>query len=143
MHMRRGAGGVLLSRRVASQVSSGLEGLTTVFGMGTGVTPPLKSPIPLRIHTGNYAIVTSAWGGDEGIRTPYLLNANQTLSQLSYAPRRVGLPWLEQGTSVLSGLRSNQLSYRPREMAHGPLKSERNSVEWKQTIDLGCSHPKA
>ena len=43
------------------------------------------------------------------------------LSQLSYAPRiadsivtgagvRVGLPWLEQGTSVLSGLRSNQLS---------------------------------
>jgi dihydroorotase-like cyclic amidohydrolase len=55
------------------------------------------------------------------------------LSQLSYAPRRqsdhsvhhkrenanqiakvrVGLPWLEQGTSVLSGLRSNQLSYRP------------------------------
>jgi hypothetical protein len=24
----------------------------------------------------------------------------------------VDLPWLEQGTSVLSGLRSNQLSYR-------------------------------
>ena len=53
------------------------------------------------------------------------------LSQLSYAPEAsgaaalnlrtlrlercgwVGLPWLEQGTSVLSGLRSNQLSYRP------------------------------
>jgi hypothetical protein len=45
------------------------------------------------------------------------------LSQLSYAPeqngpldtksRIVGLPWLEQGTSVLSGLRSSQLSYRP------------------------------
>ena len=47
------------------------------------------------------------------------------LSQLSYAPRqndqraavsralKVGLPWLEQGTSVLSGLRSSQLSYRP------------------------------
>ena len=25
-------------------------------------------------------------GGDEGIRTPDLLNANQALSQLSYAP---------------------------------------------------------
>ena len=32
----------LLSHRVV--VSSALEGLTTVFGMGTGVTPPLKSP---------------------------------------------------------------------------------------------------
>jgi hypothetical protein len=116
--MRRRIGGVLLSRRVASQVSSGLEGLTTVFGMGTGVTPPLESPIPLRIHTGNITIVTCALGGDEGIRTPYLLNANQTLSQLSYAPRWVGLPWLEQGTSVLSGLRSNQLSYRPKGERH-------------------------
>ena len=67
-----------------------------------------------------------AVGGDEGTRTPDPLDANQMLSQLSYAPRRqtnqianrtgnvrVGLPWLEQGTSVLSGLRSNQLSYRP------------------------------
>jgi hypothetical protein len=50
------------------------------------------------------------------------------LSQLSYAPRKitaketrfrlfkvlwVGLPRLERGTSVLSGLRSSQLSYRP------------------------------
>ena len=48
------------------------------------------------------------------------------LSQLSYAPRRqsdqiadhtidvrVGLLRLERRTSVLSGLRSNQLSYRP------------------------------
>ena len=27
-------------------------------------------------------------GGDKGIRTPDLLNANQALSQLSYTPRR-------------------------------------------------------
>ena len=46
---------------------------------------------------------------------------------------RVGLPWLEQGTSVLSGLRSNQLSYRPagglpsnREILRQP-KSEKQS----------------
>jgi hypothetical protein len=50
--MRRGSGGVLFSRRATPQVSSGLEGLTTVFGMGTGVTPPLESPIPLRIRRG-------------------------------------------------------------------------------------------
>ena len=65
-------------------------------------------------------------GGDEGTRTPDPLDANQMLSQLSYAPRRqsdqiadhsigvrVGLLRLERRTSVLSGLRSNQLSYRP------------------------------
>ena len=56
-HMRGRIGGVLLSRRFAPQVSSGLEGLTTVFGMGTGVAPPLESPIPLRIDTGKYEIV--------------------------------------------------------------------------------------
>ena len=68
----------------------------------------------------------SGWpGGDEGTRTPDPLVANQMLFQLSYAPRgapdhhsdrcaaSVGLPWLEQGTSVLSGPRSSQLSYRP------------------------------
>ena len=33
----------LLSQRAAPQVPSALEGLTTVFGMGTGVTlPPLS-----------------------------------------------------------------------------------------------------
>jgi hypothetical protein len=35
------SGNVLFSREVAPQVSSGLEGLTTVFGMGTGVSLPL------------------------------------------------------------------------------------------------------
>jgi hypothetical protein len=37
-------GGVLLSHPVSGAVPSVLEGLTSVFGMGTGVTPPLKSP---------------------------------------------------------------------------------------------------
>src|SRR5665647_1370026 len=39
------SGGVLLSRKVAPEVPSALEGLTTLFGMGRGVTP-LKSPTP-------------------------------------------------------------------------------------------------
>ena len=34
------SGGVLLSQGVYSQVPSALVGLTSVFGMGTGVTPP-------------------------------------------------------------------------------------------------------
>ena len=37
------SGGDLLSRAVTRQVPSAQEGLTTVFGMGTGVTPP---PLP-------------------------------------------------------------------------------------------------
>ena len=60
-------------------------------------------------------------------RTADLLNANQALSQLSYSPialpaitciqgtkfNLVGLGRFELPTSPLSGVRSNQLSYRP------------------------------
>ena len=38
------SGGVLLSQGPAPQVPSALEGLTAVFGMGTGVPPPTSSP---------------------------------------------------------------------------------------------------
>jgi hypothetical protein len=37
-------GGVLLSHLVSEAVPLVLEGLTSVFGMGTGVAPPLESP---------------------------------------------------------------------------------------------------
>ena len=51
-------------------------------------------------------------------RTADLLRAKQALSQLSYSPMRnfrelVGLSRFELPTSPLSGVRSNQLSYRP------------------------------
>ena len=62
-------------------------------------------------------------GGASRDRTDDLLVANQTLSQLSYGPFRltldarpadmVGLGGVEPPTSPLSGVRSNQLSYRP------------------------------
>ncbi len=66
-------------------------------------------------------------GGAREDRTPDLLRARQALSQLSYGPdnfitlctallqRRivVGLGGFEPPTSPLSGVRSNQLSYRP------------------------------
>src|SRR5207253_8179967 len=38
------SGGDLLSRGASPQVPSALAGLTSVFGMGTGVTPPLWPP---------------------------------------------------------------------------------------------------
>ena len=68
------------------------------------------------------------WSGSIRDRTVDLLNANQTLSQLSYGPLRcflvfnfsnkslyylVGPSGLEPLTSRLSGVCSNQLSYRP------------------------------
>jgi hypothetical protein len=37
-------GGDLLSQGVAPQVPSALAGLTSVFGMGTGCSPPLSPP---------------------------------------------------------------------------------------------------
>ena len=72
-------------------------------------------------------------GGGERDRTDDLLRARQALSQLSYTPGKirfrlrlskdisltltsislVGLDRLELSTSRLSGVRSNQLSYRP------------------------------
>lgn len=38
------SGGDLLSQGVAPQVPSALAGLTSVFGMGTGCSPPLSPP---------------------------------------------------------------------------------------------------
>jgi hypothetical protein len=72
--------------------------------------------------------------GGEGIRTPDPMVANHVLCQLSYTPdpisdserwvrsqirdhrstiEMVGLGGFELPTSPLSGVRSNQLSYRP------------------------------
>ena len=60
-------------------------------------------------------------GGDNRARTGNLRRARAALSQLSYIPKSlddlstnlVGLDRVELSTSRLSGVRSNQLSYRP------------------------------
>ena len=41
---KENSGSVLLSHTVTHVVPSALEGLTSVFGMGTGVAPPLSPP---------------------------------------------------------------------------------------------------
>src|SRR5947207_15716058 len=41
---RKNPGDDLFSRKAALSVSSALESLTSVFGMGTGVASPLESP---------------------------------------------------------------------------------------------------
>ncbi len=71
-------------------------------------------------------VIPSCSGGDSGARTRSLRLAKPALSQLSYIPGAdasvryncrpgalVGLGGLEPPTSRLSGVRSNQLSYRP------------------------------
>ncbi|KKK73612.1 hypothetical protein LCGC14_2892090 [marine sediment metagenome] len=64
--------------------------------------------------------VSVCLGGAKRDRTADLLRARQALSQLSYGPDKtftprqlVGLGRFELPTSPLSGVRSNQLSYRP------------------------------
>ena len=79
-------------------------------------------------------------GGASRDRTDDLRVANATLSQLSYGPalerklaRRVdpldlvGLGGVEPPTSPLSGVRSNQLSYRPDSTAPGGFPEGRSS----------------
>ena len=61
------------------------------------------------------AATFSEIGGARRDRTADLLRARQALSQLSYGPKQVvGLGRFELPTSPLSGVRSNQLSYRPK-----------------------------
>ena len=70
-------------------------------------------------------------GGAGRDRTDDLRLAKPALSQLSYSPIKyvVGLGRLELPTSRLSGVRSNQLSYRPQLMATNFKPSRPTSSE--------------
>jgi hypothetical protein len=82
------AGNDLFSHGATPTVSSELENLTSVFGMGTGVSFPLESPAHPHVQTDG-----KTPGGDEGIRTPDLCRAKAALFQLSYIPIQNGPSW--------------------------------------------------
>ena len=65
-----------------------------------------------RNNASSAQLLSELSNGDGEIRTLDPLLARQVLSQLSYAPI-MGLSGLEPPTSRLSGVRSNQLSYKP------------------------------
>src|SRR3569623_2540808 len=70
--------------------------------------------------------ISTAAGGASRDRTDDPLLAKQVLSQLSYGPvYLVGLGRVEIPPSPLSGVRSNQLSYRP---AAGTPENQTNCV---------------
>ncbi len=82
----------------------------------------LRSTLRLESGTGYQQKPIGLFGGDNRDRTGNLRLAKPALSQLSYIPKTVipllllsvvGLGRFELPTSRLSGVRSNQLSYRP------------------------------
>ena len=82
----------------------------------------LQAKKPIHLCTG--FTPSNNLGGGERDRTDDLLRARQALSQLSYTPNipeLVGLGGLEPPTSRLSGVRSNQLSYRPSSCVTKPV----------------------
>jgi hypothetical protein len=81
-------------------------------------------------------------GGGEGIRTPDPMVANHVLCQLSYTPvtrltafNLVGLGGFELPTSPLSGVRSNQLSYRP-----AGLLPQNKGYKFSPVASFGLQH---
>ena len=50
MNKKKVLGNDLLSHEITLEVPSALVGLTAVFGMGTGVSPPLWSPSTFCCH---------------------------------------------------------------------------------------------
>ena len=74
---------------------------------------PVRDPYEIRPEGGTQQDLEL--GGADRDRTGDPLLAKQVLSQLSYSPITgvVGLGRFELPTSPLSGVRSNQLSYRP------------------------------
>ena len=96
--------------RLSMSVSGALSTTAPLSGANISIGAAMRHPLES--------------GGDSGARTRSLRLAKPALSQLSYIPnmfiRRawprakvVGLSGLEPPTSRLSGVRSNQLSYRP------------------------------
>jgi hypothetical protein len=92
--------------------------------------------------------VNESSGGAERDRTVDPLLAKQVLSQLSYSPttraqlsgKMVGLGRFELPTSPLSGVRSNQLSYRPKlESQAGRLPRRASLLHRRNLLKKDCT----
>ena len=66
---RKDPGDGLFSREATLSVSSALESLTSVFGMGTGVASPLESPGSVRVFTRPAALQGPIHTREEGRRS--------------------------------------------------------------------------
>jgi hypothetical protein len=92
--------------------------------------------LPCKLSKNDSGTVASSFllGGDNRDRTGNLRLAKPALSQLSYIPEEavsknlVGLDRFELSTSRLSGVRSHQLSYRPRNLIDGSGKFQKRKT---------------
>jgi hypothetical protein len=82
---KKDPGDVLLSHTVASAVPSALEGLTSEFGMGSGVTPPPLSPeTVISKHSISYAY------------TPFSFSTLTTSHSGIFIPRSRTMLWKDE-----------------------------------------------
>src|SRR5699024_9881199 len=88
-------------------------------------------PAELILH---FFMIYGKIGDPYGIRTRVTAVKGRCLNHLTNGPRKMGLNGLEPSTSRLSGVRSNQLSYRPiiKTKAGDENRTRDNSLE-------GCS----
>ena len=89
----------LLSRVVANAVPSALEGLTSVFGMGTGVTPPPKPPETQKISGYDRvqsAVVRFPLGFSKGVN--FMVKPHDRLVLVSFVRCRTSTPSLSPGS---------------------------------------------
>ena len=69
-----------------------------------------------------------------GIRTRVTAVKGRCLNHLTNGPRKMGLNGLEPSTSRLSGVRSNQLSYRPIIKLKRVTRIELATTAWKAVV---------
>ena len=106
------------------QLTSNCQALRLLETFRRLLTRALLLPDRLHLDGGDQEAGVLRFGGADRDRTGDPLLAKQVLSQLSYSPlsgiaaTMVGLGRFELPTSPLSGVRSNQLSYRPALAAH-------------------------
>ena len=81
------SGDDLLSQGVSPQVPSALAGLTSVFGMGTGVTLPLWSPETFRSNGSRCTLHTQATAGS---RLRVLLPTTPRAFHSEHEPQALG-----------------------------------------------------